>query len=145
MSALLPIPQNFRLVTDDGYYTPEFKRYLDGLLGRVGGVFGGGLRALTDGPSVSWDLDIAPVAALTLGGNRTLLDATNQVAGNFTPYRLTVVQDTTGGRTLTWGSTYRFAGGVPPTLSSAPNAVDEFWFASDGTNLKLIASALDLQ
>lgn len=144
MTTLLPIPQNFRLVNEEGFYTPEFKRYLDGLLARVGGIKGGTLYPLNPGPSVGWDLDVAPVAYLVLGENATLLSPTNAVAGNFVPYRLTVVQDATGGRTLTWGAAYKFAGGVPPVVASGANQVSEFWFSSDGTSMFLVASALNL-
>lgn len=145
MTNIFPVPQNFRLVNDGGYATPEFKRYMDDLLARSGGIPGGSYQQLTDAPTVTWPLDLKPVAVVVLGGNRTLADPTGTVAGNFTPYRLTVIQDATGGRTLTWGGAYRFAGGTPPTLSTAANAVDEFWFSSDGTNMKLVAGALDLR
>src|SRR5215469_4579990 len=35
-----------------------------------------------------------------------------------------LVQDSIGNRTVTWGNQYKFPGGVKPTLSTAPNAVD---------------------
>lgn len=38
---------------------------------------------------------------------------------------LYIWQDATGSRTITtWGSNYKFPGGIKPTLSTAPNAVD---------------------
>lgn len=35
-----------------------------------------------------------------------------------------ITQDATGGRTIVWPSTVKWPGGVAPTLSTAPNAVD---------------------
>ena len=145
MTAIFPLPQGFPLVGPEGRYTKEFKAYLDLLLGRVGGIKGDTYAALTDGPSVAWDLDRAPTAVLVLGGNRTLASPTNQVAGYVYGYRLTVVQDATGGRTLAWGGAFKFPGGAAPTLTAAANAVDEFTFTSDGTNMKLVGGALDLR
>ena len=37
---------------------------------------------------------------------------------------ISVVQDTTGGRTLGWGNTWKFQGNVAPTLSTSANSVD---------------------
>lgn len=45
---------------------------------------------------------------------------------------LQLVQDATGGRTVTWSSDYRFIGGSAPTLSTAANAVDTFTFVCYG-------------
>jgi hypothetical protein len=54
---------------------------------------------------------------VTLGGNRTLGNPTNQVAGQ--SGSLFVVQDGTGSRTLAYSSDWEFAGGTAPTLSTA--------------------------
>jgi Collagen triple helix repeat (20 copies) len=40
-----------------------------------------------------------------------------------------LVQDATGGRTITVGSAYKFAGGTKPALSTAPNAIDAISYA----------------
>src|SRR5687768_17813500 len=42
----------------------------------------------------------------------------NQVGGNLYPYRLTLVQDGTGNRTVTWGSAFRFPSATPPDRKS---------------------------
>lgn len=145
MSLIQAIPQTFKLVNDDGYYTTEFKRYLDQVLARIGGVTGGSYQSLTDAGTINWDLDQKPIAFVVLAGNRIIANPTNQVAGNLFPYRLTVVQDTTGGRTLTWGSAYKWAGGTAPALNTSANAVSELWFSSDGTNMRLVAGATDIR
>jgi hypothetical protein len=145
MSSIQPIPQNFRLVDDNGYPTVEFKTYLDAILRRMGGITGGSYQSLTDAATITWDVDQKPNAIVVLGGNRNLASPTSLVAGLLFPYRLIVVQDGTGNRLLTWGGAYKFASGTAPTLSTAANAVDEFWFSSDGTNMKLITGAKDIR
>lgn len=89
--------------------------------------------ALTDASSISWDVANAQVATITLGGNRTMSAPTNLVNGGF--YALGVIQDSTGSRTLTWNSVFKWTSGVAPTLSTSAGAYDFFVFRSDGTNL----------
>lgn len=98
------------------------------------GLGGGSLpvQTLTDGASVDWDLDDGH-GSWTIGGNRTLNNPTNLTAGQ--TYILKVIQDGTGGRTITWSSTYKWTDGIDPVLSSAASAVDIFYFWSDGTNM----------
>lgn len=99
---------------------------------------GFGLATLTDAASISWDLDDAQVAKVTLTDNRTLANPTNMEAG-FT-YILYVIQDATGGRTLDYGANYRFPGGTKPVLSTDANAVDIITFVSDGTYMDAVIS-----
>ena len=70
-----------------------------------------GLVALTDGASIAWDLDAAPNAVVTLGGNRTLAAPTNPRDGFL--YLLSVQQDATGSRTLGFGDDAFTATPVP--------------------------------
>lgn len=94
-----------------------------------------GVATLTDGANIAWDLSAASAqcAVVTLAGNRTLDNPTNLKAGAM--YILKVIQDGTGGRTLSWGSTYKWTDGSDPVLSTAASAVDVFYFFSDGTNM----------
>jgi hypothetical protein len=89
-------------------------------------------QTLTDGATVSWNMNLGHIATLTLGGNRTISNPTNLKAGSAL---LILNQDATGGRTVTWGSAYKWPSGTPPALSSAANATDIITFVSDGTNL----------
>lgn len=98
---------------------------------------------LVDGANISWNLNTEQTATVTLAGNRTLDNPTNLVAGG--KYNISVIQDGVGSRTLAFDTVYKFAGGVAPTLSTAIGAVDEFMFRSNGTNMNLIASALDVK
>lgn len=64
--------------------------------------------------------------ALTLTGNCTLANPTGLVAGQ--SGAIVVTQDATGGRTLAFGSFWKFAGGTAPVLSSTANAVSTIVF-----------------
>jgi hypothetical protein len=92
-----------------------------------------GLATLTDAASITWNLETQQTAQVTLTDNRALANPTNKVAG--ATYVLIVKQDATGGRTLSYGSEYKFPGGTAPTLSTGANDVDVLCFVSDGTNL----------
>jgi hypothetical protein len=90
-------------------------------------------QALTDGTTISWDVSLGGLGTVTLGGNRTLANPTNLQAG--ASYAVKVTQDGTGTRTLAYGTVYKWAGGVAPTLSTAAGSVDVLTFVSDGTNM----------
>ena len=89
-------------------------------------------QTLTDATTISWDTSLGQIATVTLGGNRTLANATNLKVGT---YVLHVIQDGTGGRTLTFSNQYRFTGNVSPPLTANANSRDMFSFVSDGTRL----------
>lgn len=95
------------------------------------------LTSLVDGASISWDLSANQVSQVTLGGNRTLANPTNQAAGG--TYILTVIQDSSGSRTLAYGANYKWPGGVAPVLSAGSGAVDILTFVSNGTNMYGVA------
>jgi hypothetical protein len=80
------------------------------------------ISALTDGSTITPDFAAANNYSVTLGGNRTLANPTNLVAGQ--SGSIFITQDGTGSRTLAYGSQYDFIGGTAPTLSTAANAVD---------------------
>lgn len=92
-----------------------------------------GEATLMDGANVSWNLDNAQAAKVTLGGNRTLDNPTNLIAGG--TYVLRVIQDATGSRTLSYGSAYDWGDDGAPTLSTAANSIDILTFVSDGTKM----------
>ena len=82
----------------------------------------GSITALTDGATITPDLAAANNYSVTLGGNRTLANPTNQTAGQSGV--IVITQDGTGGRTLAFGSNWKFPGGTAPTLTTAASAVD---------------------
>ena len=82
----------------------------------------GSVVALTDGATVTADFANANNFSLTLGGNRTLANPSNQTAGQTGV--ITITQDATGSRTLAYGSNWKFPNGTAPTLTTTANAVD---------------------
>ena len=81
------------------------------------------ITALTDAANISVDFSASNNFSVTLDGNRTLDNPTNQVAGQSGSFFIT--QDaTTGSRTLAYGSAYKFSGGTAPTLSTATSSTD---------------------
>lgn len=145
MTDIQPIPQTFPLVDNKGYYTVYFKRFLDNILQRIGGITGGIYNALTitSGSSL-WDLNNSPNSSILLNVPITTITAINLVAGA-PPYRITLIQDTVGGRTVIWAAQFKFPSGIPPTLSTGANAVDEIAYDSDGTNLRFQYGNKDLR
>lgn len=86
----------------------------------------GAVVALTDGATITPDFSLANYFTLTLGGNRTLTNPTNLVAGQ--SGTITIRQDATGNRTLAYGSYWKFRNATVPPLSTAANAVDKLVF-----------------
>lgn len=88
--------------------------------------------ALTDGATITPDFNAGRKFVVTLGGNRTLANPTNQRAGQ--EGIIIVKQDATGSRLLSYGTAWKFSGGVP-TLTIAANAVDviAYYVEADGT------------
>jgi hypothetical protein len=94
--------------------------------------------ALTDGASIATNASLGNVFLVTLGGNRTLANPTNLISG-FT-YIWNINQDGTGNRTLAYGSTFKFPGGIAPVLSTGANAKDTLSGVYDGTILRCVIS-----
>ena len=82
----------------------------------------GEVTTLTDGATITPDLNDSNNYSVVLAGNRTLANPTNCTAGQ--SGSVFIVQDGTGSRTLSWGSYWDFAGGTAPTLTTTAAAVD---------------------
>lgn len=95
---------------------------------------------LTDGTTVNWSATLSPNAEVTLGGNRTIANPTGLVTG--VVYTIKVIQDGTGNRTVTWGSSFKWGVSGAPTLSTAAGAADLFSFLYDGANLLCLSRTL---
>lgn len=89
------------------------------------------VKADTDGATITFDLDVANIHTVTLGGNRTLA-ISNEDAGQV--FILRLLQDGTGSRTVTWFSTIKWAGGSAPTLTTTAGKADVFGFLVTGTD-----------
>ena len=80
------------------------------------------IATLTDGATITPDFGANQNFTVTLGGNRTLANPTSIVAGQ--TGSIFVVQDATGGRTLSFGAYFKYPAATAPTLSTGANAVD---------------------
>jgi hypothetical protein len=95
--------------------------------------------ALTDGATIALDLSSGINFSVTLGGNRTLDNPTNAKVGQTGVIRVT--QDGTGGRTLAFGTSYKFANGTvpsPDTTASYDNVYSYFVVSSTFIIITLI-------
>jgi hypothetical protein len=100
----------------------------------VTGAASQSLVTLTDGATITANLAQTNNFVVTLGGNRTLANATNITAGS--SGFVVVRQDGTGSRTLAFGTGWRFPGNTAPTLTTTASAVDLIVFtARDSGNL----------
>ncbi|WP_422932026.1 hypothetical protein [Singulisphaera sp. PoT] len=85
---------------------------------------------LEDAATITFDPTLGPDQQVTLGGNRTLAIA-NDAAGS--AIEITLKQDATGSRTVTWWPGIRWPGGTAPTLTTAANKEDVFRIEKRGT------------
>ena len=101
---------------------------------QVAGNAVGEIVTLTDGATITPDFSTSNNFTVTLGGNRTLANPTNIVAGQ--SGFITIIQDGTGSRTLSFGSYWDFAAGTAPTLTTTASAVDVLaYYARSTTNI----------
>lgn len=105
-------------------YTPADATTTVNLTGAqsIAGAKRGTVVALTDGATITADFAAGNNFSVTLGGNRTLANPTNQTAGQSGV--ITITQDGTGSRTLAYGSNWKFPQGAAPVLTTTANAVD---------------------
>jgi hypothetical protein len=84
---------------------------------------------------MAMDCALSNVFQTTMSGSATgAVAISNMDDGQSINWKLT--QDSVGNRTMTWPSNFRWPGGTPGVLSTAPNAVDLLvatFFASSGT------------
>lgn len=115
---------------------------VDTLLGKelhIGKAAVADVVSLTDGTSIAISFNDGQNFAVQLAGNRTLESPTNCVSGQVGS--IFIIQDGTGGRTLSYGSNWKFAAGTAPTLSTAASAVDRIdYIAYTSTAVQAIAT-----
>ena len=91
----------------------------------------GEITALTDGATIAPDFADSNNFSVTLGGNRTLANPSNLIAGQ--SGCIWITQDGTGSRTLAYGSYWDFTGGTAPTLTTAASSTDCLVYAVQGS------------
>ena len=129
-------------VSGTDFYVSAVAIGVDNLLGKnlhIGTAAVADIVSLTDGTNIAVDFNAGQNFAVQLAGNRTLESPTNCVAGQ--TGSIFVIQDGTGGRTLSYGTNWKFAGGTAPTLSTAISAVDRIdYIAYTSTAVQAIAT-----
>ena len=103
----------------------------------------GEVTALTDGATIATDLALSNNFSVTLAGNRTLGQPTNQAVGQSGSYFIT--QDGTGSRTLAYHADFKFVGGTAPTLSTAAASVDRIDYIVAAANKIHAVASLDVK
>ena len=86
---------------------------------------------LTDAATIAWDMQTGFDFIVTLnpvtGASRAVGNPTNTKVGQ--KGRLIIQQPGSGGPcTVTWGSNFKFANGVAPTLSTTAGAIDVLYY-----------------
>jgi hypothetical protein len=99
--------------------------------------------ALTDAATVAVDWDTGINFTVTLGASRALGNPTNGQPGTWRT--ITVSQDGTGSRALTYGNQYQFAGGTEPVLTTTAAAVDFLNIYCKSASVFYVFSALDMK
>lgn len=102
----------------------------------IDGVLAPTVTTLTDGATITPNFATSCNFTVTLGGNRTMANPTNVVAGQ--SGSIFIVQSA-GGNTLSWGSNWDWAGGSAPTLSTGAGAVDRVdYIARSATSIQAV-------
>lgn len=89
------------------------------------------ISTLTDGATITPNFTTAQNFTVTLGGNRTLANPSNIVAGM--TGSIFITQDGTGSRTLSFGTYWKFNNQTVPTLSTTGGYIDRLDFIVKST------------
>ena len=79
----------------------------------------------------------------TLTGNTTFTFSNPAPTGNFCALVVTLTQDGTGGRTVSWPASVVWAGGVTPTMTTAASKTDIFSFVTYNAGAKWYGSVVN--
>jgi hypothetical protein len=86
----------------------------------------------TYGTTTTFDFSTFINTAVTLTGNITTMTLSNIKAGQSGQIRF--IQDGSGSRTTVWSSTFKFASGSAPVLTTTPGAVDALEYTCISTS-----------
>ena len=98
--------------------------------------------ALTDASTITWNAATQEVCKVTLAGNRTMAAPTNSTTGQF--ISILVIQDGTGGRTISWNAVFEFTTDTAPTLTATASKGDVFVFRYNGAKWLEVGKNLNL-
>ena len=97
---------------------------------------------LTFNATQAWNAQTDQVTKVVVTANVTFSAPSNQKDGGF--YAVTVEQDGTRGRTGSWITVFKWAGGTAPTLTTTASAKDIFVFRSDGMIMQEVGRQLNV-
>ena len=98
------------------------------------------IATLTDSATITADFEANQNFTVTLAGNRTMANPLNIEVGQ--TGSIFLVQDSTGSRTLSFGSYWDFPAGTAPTLTTTANAVDRLdYIVRTGTSIHSVFTA----
>ena len=79
-------------------------------------------QAATAGGTTTLDMNTSDNWIITMGGNTTIGDPSNEKVGQ--TGSIWLVQDGTGSRTAAWNSAFKWVGGTAPTLTTTASMID---------------------
>lgn len=78
------------------------------------------------GGTATLDLSLGINHIINMPAGNITIAISNATVGQF--FKITIVQDSVGGRTVTWFTTIKWPSAVVPTLSTGANKKDQFGF-----------------
>ena len=97
------------------------------------GAVMGAVTTLTDAASIAIDMVSNNHFVVSLGGNRTMSNPTNETAGQVG--HIYVIQDATCSRTLAFSDSWKFPNGTAPTMSTSASSVDMIAYSVRGVSV----------
>ena len=99
----------------------------------------GEITALADGATITIDMADSNNFSVTLAGNRTFANPSNDTAGQ--SGSIFITQDGTGSRTASWGTDWEWAAGTAPVLTTTAAASDRIdYVIRSGTSIQAVAT-----
>lgn len=103
------------------------------------------IASLSDGSTITVNFTDGIHHSVTLGGNRTFGNPSNDGSAVGQSGSIFITQDGTGSRTASFHSDYKFVGGTAPTLSTAANAVDRLDYVIKASGVIHCVVSLDVK
>lgn len=94
--------------------------------GRIGTI-----KTNTDAPIINFNMNFSDFHTVTLSGARTLTVSNDSIRQ---PFIISLVQDASGSRTVTWWSGIRWSNSTIPILTTTPAKEDIFTFIKYNVN-----------
>lgn len=88
------------------------------------------------------DASLSKLYIETLTGNITFANPTNLTSGK--SFKIELIQDSTGSRTVTWGSEFAWPAATAPTLTTTASAVDMISCTYDNATLNKLRCSSSL-